>query len=1751
MRRQLLKTAAILLGVLTPALPLPAQQNANLEQGLKPFGLYQGGDLDSVSMTNGNLTLHIPLVSYPQRGGKLRLDFFIRYNNKGWHVEEYIDGSGIERQKWDWGGSGVEVVRDQKVRVKTTIVRGTNWYGEPYMANLKDAITADGSSHQLEGTSVDATGITLSGGPIDRAGVRYTSTSVDINVEDPNGNKITTSTSGWTDTLGRLIPGSTASTGTYGLNREPGLVPGVATTDFTSCPSGTVAARTWNLPGPSGLSTIKLCYAALTLTPSFGIPNILEPSITDRFLMAIVLPNQTKWLFQYNSFGDLTQITIPTGGTITYGWGTANMCLIGSNLTPVNRAVISRTVNPNDGSGPRTWTYSWGSGTVTDPAGNDTLHYRSAVVGICSSYVVKTEYYQGTGPNRTLLKTMETTYDGDPNPREVYTSDGTAINVVATHTKTTWASGQVAEQTSTYDSGYTFEFWNAFSEVMETHDLVYGSVMETTESDYGGGAPGPILRNTVNDWLWMSDANYRSRNLLDLASSTAIQDGGGAQFARTEYSYDETAPVSSGITTQRNATPSGSCTANPGQCRGNPTSVRRWLNPPGTLLTSTNKYFDTGTVQEAKDPLLHATTYEYSPTFAGAYVTKITNPLGQFSTFNYNFNSGLQTSATDPNNQTTTSAYDNMFRLTQSNAPDGGQVTFAYTSTAPFKVTVTSKITASMNIVSEGEVDGLGRVKQTRLLSDPQGTVFTDTYYDGNGRVWKVTNPYRSTQDPTYGVTETQYDALGRVTAVVSQSGGFVTSTYDGNSTTVTDQAGKQRRSFTDGLGRLVQVDEPGPGTGTPASPGMGSVTINGTEQSVTEWVYLGEECTEWITPTQCLSWEPVYGWQTTWDSGGVSITVNGFTKSAGYGYGTTGATIAAALADAFGADPASPVTALSGGNVVYLISKATGAASNYSFSATSWTNDPAHFSAPSFTPVPSGPALEGGAEGSAGWLVNPAVTLYTYDALDNLTCVWQKSTDTSPNPQTCLGAPTSWRPRQFAYDSLSRLASAYNPESGTIAYTYDNDGNLISKTDARGITTTFGYDPLHRLTAKTYSDTTPAATFTFDLALVDGLSITNPVGRLVKAATSNTRTVNSYDVMGRISAQWQCTPATCGTSWFSASYAYNLASAVTSQSNPVGFTLTQTYNAAARLTGLTSSWSDAQHPAALFTADPAQGYHAHGALKLATLGNGLAESTAYNNRLQPTEMRSYDPSSQQDKLKLTYGFTDAQGRNNGNVMSWAATGAQVFSRTYAYDELNRIASMASPGETCVGLGWTYDIWANRTNQNGAGGSCQEHHPTVLSNNRIAELGYDAAGNTTSNGATTYQYDAENRMVSLNGGGGSNPEYVYDANGRRVRKKIGSTLTEFIYDVAGSVMAERESTDGGANWTWAKGYVYVNGQILAQYNGVLGTSGATTLFAHKDHLGSTRLQTKPDKSYDPGDVYDYLPFGESTSSGSTTHKFTGKERDGESSLDFFNARYYSSSLGRFLSPDPDNAGSLEEDPQRWNGYSYARNNPLLYTDPDGTDVRICIDGQDECFTLTDQQYKDLLKEQQGKQGITLPEGQFPSGDILCGGQKCGTAQYFEPGLADDYVIPAVVGAVAGAVRAGVRGLLSAGAGNAGKEAAAGAAAGAASGAGRGTGQVLIQGTKAAVREALESGVVNSAQRAVIKRELQRGAANARYAIEKFADGSVRVIREVPGRAGGRATYEKVVNSAGETVRGSVIQKGYDAGGNLVHIDVKY
>src|SRR5207302_6045487 len=82
-----------------------------------------------------------------------------------------------------------------------------------------------------------------------------------------------------------------------------------------------------------------------------------------------------------------------------------------------------------------------------------------------------------------------------------------------------------------------------------------------------------------------------------------------------------------------------------------------------------------------------------------------------------------------------------------------------------------------------------------------------------------------------------------------------------------------------------------------------------------------------------------------------------------------------------------------------------------------------------------------------------------------------------------------------------------------------------------------------------------------------------------------------------------------------------------------------------------------------------------------------------------------------------------------------------------------------------------------------------------------------------------------------------------------------------------------------------------------------------------------------------------LPF--SAADSANHYKFTGKERDTESNLDYFGARYYSSTLGRFASVDPKMITKQRMlDPQQWNAYQYSKDNPLTYYDPDGRVVRL-------------------------------------------------------------------------------------------------------------------------------------------------------------------------------------------------------------------
>ena len=200
---------------------------------------------------------------------------------------------------------------------------------------------------------------------------------------------------------------------------------------------------------------------------------------------------------------------------------------------------------------------------------------------------------------------------------------------------------------------------------------------------------------------------------------------------------------------------------------------------------------------------------------------------------------------------------------------------------------------------------------------------------------------------------------------------------------------------------------------------------------------------------------------------------------------------------------------------------------------------------------------------------------------------------------------------------------------------------------------------------------------------------------------------------------------------------------------------------------------------------------------------------------------------------------------------------------------------------------------------------------------------YDAAGNVTNDGAHSYTYDAENRLVSVDGG--ATAQYGYDQSNRRIKKTIGGVTTHCVWEGA-KVIAENTASSGAVNVE----YVYSGNRMLASI------AGGVTRYYLADRL-SARLVL--DNSGNIIGRQAHLPFGEELNVSGTTdkHRFTSYERDSETGTDYAVNRGYSSGAGKFLQADPYRASGGIRDPQSWNRYSYTRNRPVDRIDPRGLD----------------------------------------------------------------------------------------------------------------------------------------------------------------------------------------------------------------------
>jgi RHS repeat-associated protein len=579
----------------------------------------------------------------------------------------------------------------------------------------------------------------------------------------------------------------------------------------------------------------------------------------------------------------------------------------------------------------------------------------------------------------------------------------------------------------------------------------------------------------------------------------------------------------------------------------------------------------------------------------------------------------------------------------------------------------------------------------------------------------------------------------------------------------------------------------------------------------------------------------------------------------------------------------------------------------------------------------------------------------YIYDPLDDLTQVFQ-------------GAQT----RTFKYDSLKRLKEAHNPETTDaqnsqstqfLSYTYDANGNLITKTDGRFITCygvlaaqscSSSYDSLSRAGRVSYSDpNTPPAWYCYDGQLFSssagGCAGTSGSGQWLQKTWSGTvvsgtprnATSSSFDQAGRLVSSTQ---TVAGTAYQPFVYNYYNDDQLASVQYPSGRLVVNCYDRNERVVWLSGNatsgtCTSGRTPTTAYAT--VQGYLPPGEIKQLALGNGLAETNSFNPRLQPTQIQL------SSLFSLSYDYTTQQGQcapqtwpavpNNGNPQSQTIVRNGVtWIESYCYEDgANRLTKAY---ETATG-GWSetygYDQFGNRwllasqnVGQESNNLEIPNGSPWYLANNHISGWSYDGSGNITqvANMFRSFVYDAANRQISAVINGSTN-SYEYDGEGRRVLKTVNGTPTAYLYDQIG---------------------------VAAEYG---PNSETGTQFLTADALGSPRLAT--DSSGNQIHSYDYLPFGGDIRAGTAGRDstfppatppvyvangikvgFTGKERDAESGLDYFGARYLSAAQGRFTSPDwsekpqPIPYADLSN-PQTLNLYSYVINNPLNRTDPLG------------------------------------------------------------------------------------------------------------------------------------------------------------------------------------------------------------------------
>jgi RHS repeat-associated protein len=574
---------------------------------------------------------------------------------------------------------------------------------------------------------------------------------------------------------------------------------------------------------------------------------------------------------------------------------------------------------------------------------------------------------------------------------------------------------------------------------------------------------------------------------------------------------------------------------------------------------------------------------------------------------------------------------------------------------------------------------------------------------------------------------------------------------------------------------------------------------------------------------------------------------------------------------------------------------------------------------------------------------INVAATVqYIYDAVDNLRLVI--------DPNLLVTA--------YAYDGLNNLKRLDSPDTGSTTYDYDDSGNRTLQVDARGVQTIYRYDALNRLTIIEYPGE-PAKTVQVRYDQDHGECDTDErhgQTRLTELADASGSTKYCYDRQGNLTRKLQVTQGRT----LAVRYRYNAANRMMGTIYPSGLNLSITRDTLGRIKTAGVNFQG--------TGVPIVNEMTH-------LPFGPVQTVAFDNGQSLT--KSWDLNYWPDAVTspaFNYDFTT---NPVGNIVSIGSSSDPA--REYVYDRLDHLAEIRRSNQTLI-ESYVYDASGNRvqrvansvtealTYENTPPTPVLPGSPTYRQySHRLQSVGsaprtYDEVGNTLSGipsltvANAQAEYDVRNRLTGIRLSSGNYiSQYVYNGQGERVTKWVGSIAEFYAYDESGQLLGQyRSSASQGTEWTLDEELIWLDNQLVANVrieSGQLLVSAILT-----DHLNTPRaivtlhggiapagttvwkwpLTAKDNNSSnefgsdapseDPDGNGIPLAFG---------LRFPGQQYDVETGLNYNYLRDYEPGVGRYMESDPVGLrGGIAT-------YSYVGATPLRAVDPSGREMPGC------------------------------------------------------------------------------------------------------------------------------------------------------------------------------------------------------------------